>query len=341
MKFFTAFVAGASATVVHTQEDCPTTKCWEIVDNKCSLKTSCNTLLTCTPDNVDFRYNHADLFGAENTYDQIPQARDDCPPTDFVGADGRNKQWLAPLGSCNSACEKTADNRLKVTKKFKYASEPYTGDDLGDVVLFTQIKDTIEVEIACFFDTTFSATSDQIELRDEAVDHEGKLNAEGSWKDSLSIHYMLDDYSGQAPADHVQTLGTQFRVEVNWSVYNQPIASKLNWYLSKCKIEGLDDSGNVEKSVNVVENICYAGVLNTKPDNSMTSVAVTEKFRFQYDSFSFNTDGGGKHRICCDVEFCLVENCAAETGQAAITCPAGPSETPYEWEKVTNWMSPV
>ena len=69
------------------------------------------------------------------------------------------------------------------------------------------------------------------------------------------------------------------RVEVFWSVHDQPIASKLNWYLSKCKIEGLDESGNVEKSVNVVENICYAGVLNTKPDNSMTSVAVTERFR--------------------------------------------------------------
>ena len=87
MKFFTAFVAGASgtileilenffiwnclenifnkkslATVVHTQEDCPTTKCWEIVDNKCSLKTSCNTLLTCTPDNVDFRPGSEKLY---------------------------------------------------------------------------------------------------------------------------------------------------------------------------------------------------------------------------------------------------------------------------------------
>ena len=76
MKFFTAFVAGASGKILeiyffilkllydifykkylaakHTIDDCPTTKCWEIVDDKCSLKTSCNTLLNCTPENVAF-----------------------------------------------------------------------------------------------------------------------------------------------------------------------------------------------------------------------------------------------------------------------------------------------
>ena len=335
MKFFTAFVAGASATV-HSIDDCPTKKCWEIINNKCSLKASCNTLLTCTPDNVDFRYNHADLFGAENTYDQIPQARDDCPPTAFNGLDGRDRQWLAPLGSCNSGCEKTADNKLKVTKKFKYAGAPYTGDNLGDVVLFTDVKTTIEVEIACLFDTTFRATSDQIELRDEEFEHEGKLEVEGSWKESLSIKYMLPFYSGETPSGHVQKLGTKFRVQVNWSVYNKPIATKLNWYLSKCKIEGLDSAGNVENSVNVVENICYAGVLNTKPDFSMTSAVVTEKYRFEYDSFSFNTDGGGKHRICCDVEFCLKDDCASQTAAAAINCPLG--EAAYGWEKVTDLL---
>ena len=146
-------------------------------------------------------------------------------------------------------------------------------------MLFTETKNTIEVEIACLFDTTFSATSDQISLRDDAVDHEGKLEVEGSWKDSLSIKYMLDDFSRIAPSNHVQKLGTQFQVQVNWSVYNKPIASKLNWYLSKCKIEGLDTAGNVEKSVNVIENVCYAGVLNTEPGSRMTNAIVTEKYQ--------------------------------------------------------------
>lgn len=227
-------------------EDCPTTKCWEIRNDKCSLKASCNTLLTCTPDSVDFRrgsealyqvvflstnieeryknslchiyfrisysrYNHADLFGAGNIHDQIPQSRDDCPPQAFAGADGRDKQWLGPLGSCNSGCEKTAENKLKVTKKFKYASTEYTGDDLGDAKIFLNVKNTIEVEIACLFETTFTATSDQIELRDESFLHEGKLEVEGSWKDSLSIKYMLPAYSGEVPEGYVHTLGKLFR----------------------------------------------------------------------------------------------------------------------------------
>ena len=61
------------------------------------------------------------------------------------------------------------------------------------------------------FDTTFRATSDQIELTDDNFEHEGKLEVEGSWKESLSIKYMLPGYSGETPSGHVQKLGTQFR----------------------------------------------------------------------------------------------------------------------------------
>ena len=78
-------------------------------------------------------------------------------------------------------------------------------------MIFTDHKKTVEVEIACLFETTFSATSDQIEVRDESFLHEGKLEVEGSWRDSLSIKYMMPAYKEAVPEGYVQTLGTLFR----------------------------------------------------------------------------------------------------------------------------------
>ena len=65
-----------------TIDDCPSTACWEIVEDECSLKSTCNTNLSCTPDEMDFKFNFNELIGADNTINQELEA-DSCPPTAY------------------------------------------------------------------------------------------------------------------------------------------------------------------------------------------------------------------------------------------------------------------
>ena len=60
----------------------------------------------------------------------------------------------------------------------------------------------------------------------------GKLEAEGSWQDSLKIEFTTEDFSAKLASDHVTILGETLRVKVTWTVgdaSNNPIAHKLNW----------------------------------------------------------------------------------------------------------------
>ena len=60
----------------------------------------------------------------------------------------------------------------------------------------------------------------------------GKLEAEGSWKDSLKIEFTNEDFSAKLASDHKVILGETLRVKVSWTVGDastNPIAQKLNW----------------------------------------------------------------------------------------------------------------
>ena len=62
---------------------------------------------------------------------------------------------------------------------------------------------------------------------------EGKLEAEGSWADSLAIEYTEPTFTTKVPDDFIGLLGTTFNVRVTWSVGDAetyPMADKLNWY---------------------------------------------------------------------------------------------------------------
>ena len=63
-------------------------------------------------------------------------------------------------------------------------------------------------------------------------DHSGKLEAEGSWADTLKIEFTNEDFSEKLASDHVVILGETLRIKVSWTVGDKstnPIASKLNW----------------------------------------------------------------------------------------------------------------
>ena len=55
-------------------------------------------------------------------------------------------------------------------------------------------------------------------------------------------------------------------------------------------------------------------------------------FRFQFRSFSFNKNGGGRQKMICDVDFCLKETeCSSKTDVEQITCPN--FDAGYDWKK--------
>ena len=62
---------------------------------------------------------------------------------------------------------------------------------------------------------------------------EGKMEAEGSWADSLAIEYTEPTFTTKRPDDFVGLLGSTFYVRITWSVGDAdtyPMAAKLNWF---------------------------------------------------------------------------------------------------------------
>ena len=62
---------------------CPSSECWTweevTISNEfaCKLKESCNTLLSCQPDMMDFRFKMSDLIGEDLTSKRTTDAA--CP----------------------------------------------------------------------------------------------------------------------------------------------------------------------------------------------------------------------------------------------------------------------
>merc|ERR1719392_433632 len=110
----------------------------------------------------------------------------------------------------------------------------------------------------------------------------------------------------------------------------QPIGQKLKWYISGCTVKDLNDDGTESGSqVTIIDQVCYASVLQAKPKSAIIS---TKEFDFQYRSFSFNTAGNGKQKLSCDINFCLNSEsaCLAKTQAANINCP---NTVEYGWQK--------
>ena len=89
------------------------------------------------------------------------------------------------LGACDSTVERTKDgNHFLVTKILEYG-----GDNSGILVgprIFLDDASTVTIKISCKFSSSHTAGSDDIEI-EAGIPVEGKLENEGSWKDSLTV----------------------------------------------------------------------------------------------------------------------------------------------------------
>jgi len=300
-------------------------------------------MLSCSPDTMDFRFNMADLIGDRLTNKITTDAA--CPIVskgdslweDTIKIDGVNtavragidSQWKYDLGSCDSTVERSEDGtEILITKTIEYGGDN-SGKTLSSARIFLDDAATTTIKFCCRFKATHTAGSDEIEIKNPAL-IEGKLETEGSWKESFSVKYTEPGFVTPRPDDYVGRLGEIFYVRVAWSVANKPVGSKLSWYLSECNVIDIGTDGNeTGDKVSIINKVCYANVLHTKPKSSLISTA---NFDFEYKSFSFNTAGNGKQKLSCVINFCLntETTCLDETKSANINCP---NTSVYDWEK--------
>jgi len=279
---------------------------------------------------MDFRFNEGTLLG-DNTIQT--NANNACPvlastgkvgDVDPVGVD---KMWNHKVASCDSTIHReTVDDKdfIVVTKNLEYRGDNQ-GMTLGSIIYLDDAA-TVTIKVCCRFLASHSASSDDIAINaGSAVS--GKLEAQGSWADSLKIEFTDTSFANKLPDSHVTILGTTHYIKVSWTVgaATNPIANKLNWYISDCTVSNPDNS---DQSVKIIENQCFADVVDTK--KSSATMLSSENFRFTFRSFSFNDNGNGKQKISCDVVFCLKETeCANETDPADSICNYA---SPHKWK---------
>ena len=73
-------------------------------------------------------------------------------------------------------------------------------------------------------------------------------------------------------ATYTGILGETFEIRSSWTVFDKSIATKLNWYISDCTIKSLkNDDSEDGKKVKIIEDLCYAGVVNATPKSALVS----------------------------------------------------------------------
>jgi len=313
---------------------CPTSTCWtyEMVEGskKCVMKTGsaakdagCNMYLHCTPSIMDFRWNSEDLLGSNTVHNN---AHNDCAVKDSNGKvgdttpTGVDKMWQHPPASCDSTVTREdvdGEDMIIITKSFEYQGDT-TGKNVGPMIYLDDAA-TVTIDVCCKFKATQSATSDDISI-EAGNEVEGKLDAVGSWDGSLNIEFTDNAYATKKTDAAI--LGEMHYVKVSWTVGATALANKVNWYVDDCTVS---DTTDANKKVDIIENQCFASVINAiNESNNMLS---TSDFKFEFKSFSFNAAGTGSQKISCNINFCLKETeCAAETAKTGLNCDVNEAE---------------
>ena len=91
------------------------------------------------------------------------------------------------------------------------------------------------------------------------------MSAEGSWLSSFQIVYMDSSYKNQRADSYVEILGQTLFVNVLFSASG--ISEKVNWFVNSCDVEEVDDEKVTGVKVPIIEDLCYAQILDTKPDS--------------------------------------------------------------------------
>ena len=118
-------------------------------------------------------------------------------------------------------------------------------------------------------------------------------------------------------------LGSTLNIKAVWSSSNLPIAQKLNWYIKTCRV--YDAKKKSGSHVTIIENMCYAQVIDVTPESE--NLVNADEFKFSYRSFSFESSGSSSQMIVCNVAFCIVDECDSQLSK--INCDATSS---FQWK---------
>ena len=99
---------------------------------------------------------------------------------------GIDSQWKYDLGSCDSTVERSKDGtEILITKTIEYGGDN-SGKTLSSARIFLDDAATTTIKFCCRFKATHIAGSDEIQIQNPNM-IDGKLETEGSWKESLSV----------------------------------------------------------------------------------------------------------------------------------------------------------
>ena len=105
------------------------------------------------------------------------------------------------------------------------------------------MKSNSRVQITCMFRSEFTAKSDEIEIND-IPDHDGNMSETASWASSIDIKFYNNDFTSPWADGAKAIMGEMLFVDVTWTVGANPLAEKLNWYVPKCRVYGVDGNGD-------------------------------------------------------------------------------------------------
>ena len=204
-----------------------------------------------------------------------------------ISVTGVDTMWRYPLGSCNSVVSTKIDGNndewIEVKKVISYGKNGRADKtDLGELgnIFLEDPNASSEISFCCRFRSSITTNSDKISIS-EGNTSEGKMTAEGSWKDSLQILYMDSSYTNQRADSYVEILGQTLFVKVIFSA--SVISEKVNWFVNSCDVEEVDEGEVTGAKVPIIEDLCYAQILDTKPD----SEALQSASNYRYSNISF------------------------------------------------------
>jgi len=336
------FAAATLATFALADSNhCPSDECWNWNANTtaCDLETGtprpgCDYTLTCSYDSFRIEFD-TQLYG---TGSDAPGAvgnfgsNIDCQPE----WDGSKYIWDKELGACDQTIARSGD-RIEITKRLSMSQGTSDSIDYGGVSVFTSSNEyTITVEFKCVFDSSFDVKADKIQVAPRTDTFGTAIEAEGDWTGSFFLKYYETSAYGTERSDSSPTvyLGQDLFVEATWSSSGQPIAQKLKWYIQNCNVEDT----STDRSIPIVKDTCFAGAVGATNgldgSTNMMDKVVSDRSRFSYKSFSFDTSAEDEQELGCTIQFCIPAaaaedyDCFDDIRSDASDCPSGV----FDWQ---------
>jgi len=309
------FAAATLATVAFANSnDCPSDECWNWNSNttSCDLETdvnrpNCDYTLTCNYDSFRIEFD-TQLFGTADDPEAALEffgSDANCRPT--WNATDNKYVWDKELGACDQTIKRNGD-RIEVEKNLSMTQGTNAGIDYGAISVFTSSNEyTITVAFKCVFASSFDVKADKIEVAPRTDTFGTAIEAEGSWTGSFFLkYYETANYATERSDSSPQIyLGQNLFVEATWSSSGLPIAEKLKWYVESCDVKDVS-TGN---TIPLVKDTCFAEAIGASNglagSTNMMEKVVSERSRFSYRSFSFDTAAEDEQELGCTIQFCI------------------------------------